>query len=68
MDVKLYIKRNINNQTAKVTKSNILFLNEHFNSEINATELIGILRLIDENNLGDFLKIRNFERYLYQLS
>jgi len=39
MDVKFYIKRNVNNQTAKVTKSNILFLNEHFNSEINETDL-----------------------------
>ena len=56
MDVKFYIKRNTNNQVTKVTKSNILFLNEHFNSVINATELIGILRQIDEDNLGDFFQ------------
>jgi len=56
MDVKFYIKRNTNNQISKVTESNILFLNEHFNSKINATELIGILRQIDGNNLGDFFE------------
>jgi len=60
MDVKFYIKRNVNNQAAKVTKSNILFLNEHFNSEINATDLIGILRQIEENNLGDFFENSKF--------
>lgn len=60
MDVKFYIKRNTNNQIAKVTKLNILFLNEHFDSEINATELIGILRQIDENNLGDFFENSKF--------
>ena len=60
MDVKFYIKRNINNQIAKVTKSNILFLNEQLNSEINATDLITILRQIEDKNLGDFFENSRF--------
>lgn len=37
-------------QSAKVTKSNILFLNEHFYQEINILDLISILlRKIKEN-------------------
>jgi len=60
MDVKFYIKRNINNQIAKVTKSNILFLKEDFNSEINAIDLISILRQIEEIDLGNFFENSKF--------
>jgi len=60
MDFKFYIKRYANNQIVKVTKSNILFLNEHFNSEINAIDLISILRKIEENNLGKFFENLKF--------
>lgn len=62
MDVKFYIKRNINNQIAKVTKSNILFLNEQFNSEINVADLITILRRVDDKNLGDFFENSKYGR------
>jgi len=60
MDVKFYIKRNVNNQAAKVTKSNIVFLNEDFNSEINAIDLISILRQIEEFDLGNFFENSKF--------
>lgn len=60
MDDKFYIKRNTNNQTAKVTNKNILFLNENFNSEINKINLITLLRSIEENDLGDFFENSKF--------
>uniref|UniRef100_A0A2S2NW23 Retrotransposon gag domain-containing protein n=1 Tax=Schizaphis graminum TaxID=13262 RepID=A0A2S2NW23_SCHGA len=60
MDNKFYIKRNTNNQIAKVTNSNILFLNKNFNSEINKVNLITLLRSIEENDLGDFFENSKF--------
>lgn len=60
MNVKFYIKWNANNQIAKVKKSNMLFLNEHFISKINAIHLINILWQIEGNNLVDYFENLKF--------
>lgn len=60
MDNKFYIKRNTNNQIAKVDKANILYLSENFSSEINETNLINILRQIEEIDLGSYFENSRF--------
>ncbi|KAE9522532.1 hypothetical protein AGLY_017068 [Aphis glycines] len=60
MDNKFYIKRNTNNQIAKVDKVNILYLSENFSSEINETNLINILRQIEEIDLGSYFENSSF--------
>jgi len=60
MDNKFYIKRNTNNQIAKVDKVNILYLSENFSSEINETNLINILRQIEETDLGSYFENSRF--------
>jgi len=54
MDNKFYIKRNVNNQITKVESTNILYLNEYFNSKINEINLINLLRQIEEVELGNY--------------
>lgn len=60
MDNKFYIKRNVNNQIAKVDRTNILYLNENFNFEINEINLINLLRQIEEIDLGNYFSNSRF--------
>lgn len=60
MDNKFYIKRNVNNQITKVDRVNILYLDEHFDSEINETNLINLLRQIEEVDLGNYFSNSRF--------
>lgn len=60
MDNKFYIKRNLNNQIAKVDRTNILHLNENFDSEINEINLINLLRKIEEVDLGNYFSNSRF--------
>lgn len=60
MDSTFYIKRNTNNQVAKVNETNILNLDKYFNSEINAQNLVSLLRQIEEGDLGNYFASSKF--------
>jgi len=60
MDNKFYIKRNTNNQIAKVDRTNLVYLDENFNSEINEINLINLLRQIEEVDLGNYFTNSRF--------
>lgn len=60
MDVKFYIKRNINNQVAKITKDNITFLDNNFKLGTNEEDLFSLIRSTDETKLGDFFQHSRF--------
>lgn len=62
MENKFYIKRNNNNQVAKVTKENILFLDPEFKDKIDELNLSSILRRIEEKDLGDFFQNSRFSK------
>lgn len=53
MDNAFYIKRNTNNQIAKVSRTNILHLNKNFGPKINENNLVNLLRQIEEVDLGN---------------
>lgn len=60
MDYKYYIKRNINNQVAKITNENILFLDKNFKLETIEEDLFSLIRSTDETKLGDFFQHSKF--------
>lgn len=62
MEKKFYIKRNNNNQIAKVTKENILFLDLEFKDEFDEINLSSVLRRIEEKDLGDFFQNSKFSK------
>lgn len=62
MEKKFYIKRNINNQIAKVTKDNILFLDPEFKDEFDEINLSSVLRGAEEKYLGDFFQHSRFSK------
>jgi len=58
---KFYIKRNVNIQITKVDRTNILYLNENFKSEINEINFINLLRQIEED-LGNYFSNSRFRK------
>lgn len=58
MDSKLYLKRNINNQLAKLNKE-IIFLDTEFREKLNEINIISI----EGNVLSDFLQNSKFSTF-----
>lgn len=59
MDNKYYIKRNFNNQVAKITENNISFFEKNFKIETIETNIeyfISLIRSTNEAQLGDFFQ------------